>query len=437
MNALKDTIWWHLYPLGFLGAAPIAGQQQDAPRRPLSTLEPWLDYAAELGCTGIALGPIFASETHGYDTVDHFRIDPRLGDDEDFDLLAAAAKKRGLRLLLDGVFNHVGRGFEPFERAVREGPDSEAAGWFHLRWKRGADAPPRAGVFEGHDALVTLNHHEPAVADYVERVMNHWLARGAAGWRLDAAYAVPPSFWKQVLPRVRARFPDAYFVGEVIHGDYVRMVADSTLDSLTQYELWKAIWSALNDQNFFELSAALERHEGFLQHMTPMTFLGNHDVTRIASQLQDERCLPHALAVLMTVGGSPSIYAGDEQAFRGVKEHRAGGDDAVRPEFPPSPSGLAPYGQSMHALHQELISLRRQRPWLCDGRTEVLSLTNTALVYRTSARADPRQSIDVALNIGAKRLKLPHASFELLAGGLHNARNIVPHHGWAIGHIGQ
>ncbi len=436
MNPLNEIIWWHLYPLGFLGAEGAASELHGEVRRRLDRLEPWLDYAAELGCTGLALGPIFVSETHGYDTIDHFRIDPRLGDDGDFDRLVAAAERRGLRVLLDGVFTHVGRRFGAFADAVRDGPDSATAGWFHLRWKADSSRPPRAAVFEGHDALVTLNHAEPAVAHYVERVMNHWLDRGAAGWRLDAAYAVAPSFWKQVLPRVRSKFPNAYFVGEVIHGDYVRMASDSTLDAVTQYELWKAIWSALNDQNFFELSAALERHEGFLQHMTPMTFLGNHDVTRIASQLQDERCLGHALAVLMTVGGSPSIYAGDEQAFRGVKEHRAGGDDAVRPAFPPTPAGLEPHGRSWHALHQELIALRRQRPWLSDGRTEVRSLTNTTLIYRTSSRTNPQLSIDVALNVGDTRLRLPGALLELLAGAVHNGRNAVPPHGWAIGHFG-
>src|SRR5262249_3301525 len=152
------------------------------------------------------------------------------------------------------------------------------------------------------------------------------------------------------------------------------------LDGVTQYELWKAIWSALNDRNFFELAAALRRHEGFLHHMVPMTFLGNHDVTRIASQLRDERHLAHALVVLLTVGGSPSLYAGDEQAFRGVKERRAGGDDVIRPRFPRLPAELAPWGWPVYALCRELIGLRRQRPWLPDGRTAVRTLTNTALV---------------------------------------------------------
>jgi cyclomaltodextrinase len=435
MSPLNETIWWHLYPLGFLAAEPTESELHGEVHHRLDRLEPWLDYAAELGCTGLALGPIFASETHGYDTTDHFRIDPRLGDDQDFDRLVTAAHQRGLSLLLDGVFNHVGRSFQTFADALRDGPNSAAARWFRLYWNHGRGHPPDAEVFEGHHPLVKLNHEEPAVADYVARVMTHWLGRGAAGWRLDAAYAVNPSFWKRVLPGVRERFPDAYFVGEIIHGDYVRIIAESGLDTLTQYELWKGIWSSLNDRNFFELKAALDRHEGFLQKMVPMTFLGNHDVTRIASQLRDDRLLPHALAILMTVGGTPSIYAGDEQAFQGVKEQRPGGDDAIRPAFPPTPSDLAPHGQPLHTLHQQLIALRRARPWLTHAKTEIRTLANTTLIYRTSDRANATNSIDVALNIADTPLKLPGSSFEILAGKVQAGTTTVPPHGWAIGHI--
>jgi cyclomaltodextrinase / maltogenic alpha-amylase / neopullulanase len=436
MNSLSATIWWHVYPIGFVGAERTADELHGVVHHRLDRLEPWLDYVVDLGCTGLALGPIFSSERHGYDTVDHFRIDPRLGDEQDFDRLVASARKRGLPILLDGVFNHVGRGFSKFADAMRDGPNSAAGRWFHLHWSESSGQPPDAEVFEGHSTLVKLNHDEPAVAEYVARVMAHWLERGAAGWRLDAAYAVAPSFWKRVLPVVRSRFPDAYFVGEVIHGDYGRIVAESGLDAVTQYELWKAIWSSLNDRNFFELSAALERHAGFLQRMAPMTFLGNHDVTRIASQLKEERHLPHALAILLTVGGSPSIYAGDEQGLRGVKEHREGGDDAVRPSFPQQPGELAPHGWLIHAMHKELIALRRARPWLAEGRTEVRSLTNSMIVYRTSDRTNSEQSIDVILNVADLSQKVPGKSFQVLAGKLDDNGAAVPPHGWAIGRIG-
>src|ERR1700730_1413393 len=378
MTSWDSTIWWQVYPLGFVGAETRALAPGAPVHHRLSRIEAWLDYAVELGCSGLALGPIFASETHGYDTVDHLRLDPRLGDDRDFDSLVAAAHDRGMRVLLDGVFNHVGRGFPGFEAALSGGPASPAARWFRLRWPPGG-GEPEYDTFEGHRELVALDHGEPAVADHVVRVMCQWLGRGADGWRLDAAYAVPPEFWRAVLPPARASYPDAWFVGEVIHGDYPAYVEASGLDSVTQYELWKAIWSSLNDRNLFELAWALDRHNHFVETFLPMTFVGNHDVTRIASQLTDPRHLGHALSLLFTAAGTPSVYYGDEQGFRGLKEDRPGGDDAIRPAFPDPPAGLGPEGWPVYRLHQQLIALRRGTPWLARSRTRVLHLTNRAL----------------------------------------------------------
>ena len=300
---VKHAIWWQVYPLGFASAEAASEPAGDGARpvtHRLGRLNGWLDYDVNLGASGIALGPVFASQTHGYDTTDHYRIDPRLGDERDFAELAGAARARGLRVLLDGVFNHVGRGFPAFRRVLEQGPDAPEASWFRLTWPPGwkPGAEPEYGTFEGHQGLVALNHDEPAVASYVAGVMNHWLDAGADGWRLDAAYAVPPPFWARVVPQVRAGHPGAYLVGEVIHGDYPEFVARSGLDSVTQYELWKAIWSALNDRNLFELGYALGRHNEFLKTFAPLTFVGNHDVTRLASRLDDERHLAHALAVL-------------------------------------------------------------------------------------------------------------------------------------------
>jgi cyclomaltodextrinase len=436
---VEYAVWWQVYPLGFVGAERSAGAEQPVVHR-LDRLVDWLDYAVRLGASGLALGPVFASRTHGYDTSDHYRIDPRLGDGGDFAKLVAAAHERGLRVLLDGVFNHVGRDFPAFQRVLRDGPAATEAGWFRLRWDGGGE--PEYDTFEGHGELVALNHEEPAVAEYVAGVLAHWLDAGADGWRLDAAYAVPPAFWARVLPEVRRRHPDAYFVGEVIHGDYTGIVRASGMDAVTQYELWKAIWSSLNDGNLFELSWALERHNAYVEAFAPLTFVGNHDVTRLASRLTDERLLPHALAVLFTVGGTPSVYYGDEQAFRGVKEERAGGDDAVRPAFPADPSGLAPEGWPTYRLHQDLIGTRRRHPWLHRARTEVVHLTNTQLAYRASAGPD---SLLVALNLDDSPAHLPAPcpgtapagtvpAGTVLAGAATIAadRITLPARGWAI-----
>ncbi|WP_324650648.1 alpha-amylase family protein [Georgenia sp. H159] len=445
---VQHAVLWHLYPLGFLGAEATRAEPDAPVRHRLRALEPWLDHAVELGASGLLLGPVFASVTHGYDTTDHLRVDPRLGDEADLVALVDAAHARGLRVVLDGVFNHVGQDFAMFQQALAEGPSSSAARWFRLHWPD-PDAPDGGGTpshddFEGHSALVALNHEEPAVAEYVEHVMTYWLDRGVDGWRMDAAYAVPPSFWAPVLQRVRARHPEAYVVGEVIHGDYQAIVAESGMDSVTQYELWKAIWSSLNDRNAWELDHALRRHADFTQTFAPLTFVGNHDVTRIASRLTDPRHLDHALAVLLTVPGTPCVYAGDEHGFTGVKEDRAGGDDAVRPPFPASPAELSELGRPVYHRHQELIGLRRRHPWLHTAQLEVLQVSDPFLVY-AAREADGDGSLVVLLStddddvrwglpagvpVGGDGPATVLAGTGTLADG---GRTVVlPPHGWAV-----
>lgn len=404
----SDAVLWHVYPLGFVGAERTA---QPAVRHRLPQMTAWLDYVVELGANVLQLGPVFASESHGYDTVDHFAIDARLGDDADFDALVAAARQRGIRLVLDGVFNHVGRSFPRFQEASTD-PESRARRWF----RREGDG---WATFEGHDALVALNHDEPEVRDHVVSVMRHWLDRGASGWRLDAAYAVPTSFWRAVADAVHESHPDAWLLGEVLHGDYAAFVGDSGLDSVTQYELWKAVWSGLNDRNLFELAHALRRHAAMLESFVPTTFLGNHDVTRIASALREPWLLHHAVTVLFTVPGHPVVYAGDEQAFTGVKEERAGGDDEVRPPFPATPGELSALGEPTLRLHQRLIGLRRRSPWLVNGVLTVERLENELLVYRVANRGDPEQALTVVLNLTDRPAAVPVPSGRrILEGGL-------------------
>ena len=425
---VRHAIWWQVYPLGFVGAFPAADPPGPGEHR-LSRIVDWLDHAVQLGASGIALGPVFASRTHGYDTTDHFRIDPRLGDDADFDRVVDAAHRRGLRVLLDGVFNHVGADFARYRQAVEQ-HDPDATAWF-------GGPPGHFHTFEGHGDLITLNHRNPAVVDYTVEVMTHWLGRGADGWRLDAAYAVPEDFWARVLPLVRQRYPDAWFVAEVIHGDYSGFVEATGVDSVTQYELWKAIWSSLNDGNFHELDWALQRHNGFLDTFAPLTFVGNHDVTRIASRLTRPEHLAHALVLLFTVGGVPSVYAGDEFGYRGVKEDRAGGDDAVRPEFAAVPTEPEGPDRDILNLHRFLIGLRRRNPWLNGARTTAVLLENRCYVYETRCGDD---ALIVALNLADTPLTLGQLGgrdAQLMAGTGAPPEQVVsatevPAHGWQV-----
>ena len=320
---LVDAIWWHVYPLGATGA-PIRDAKDAAHRLP--RLEAWLDYLIELGCNGILLGPIFESVAHGYDTLDHFRIDARLGDDADFDHFVAACHERGIQVMLDGVFNHVARTHPWVAEGLAGGTD-----------------------WEGHEELATLHHDDPRVQDAVTDIMLHWLRRGIQGWRLDVAYSVPAEFWRTVLGRVREEFPDVCILGEVIHGDYAEIAEAGTLDSVTQYELWKALWSSISDTNFWELDHALGRHRDIAKRTLPNIFIGNHDVDRIASKVgQDGEIV--ALALLMSLPGMPSIYYGDEQGFEGVRGEGFAADDAIRPPLPASPAELSELGQWVFEL---------------------------------------------------------------------------------------
>lgn len=356
-------MFWHVYPLGFCDA-PIWEEADAAPRLREITLH--LDYLLELGLNGLLLGPIFSSRTHGYDTLDFYSIDPRLGTDEDFDELVAACKSRGIRILLDGVFSHADAEF------VRP------------------ELLDSSEVFEGHENLVRFKHGDEQVAAMVTDVMRHWLDRGIDGWRLDAAYSVPPEFWAPVLGEVKRSHPDALLLGEVIHGDYPQIIAESGMDTLTQYELWKAIWSAIKDRNFFELEWTLRRHNELLETFIPQTFIGNHDVTRIATQVGREGAIL-AAAILFTVGGIPSVYYGDELGFTGTKHNRFRGDDEIRPAFPHSP---AP--NEVTTAYHELIALRRRQEWLVDARTEVTDLRNEEIKYRVYSG---EKELFVSLNI--------------------------------------
>lgn len=368
---IDHAIWWHVYPLGAVGA-PIHDPDTPGEHHRLRRLEAWLDYAIDLGCSGLLLAPIFASASHGYDTLDYFRIDPRLGDDADFDHLVAAARDRGLMVMLDGVFNHVGR-----EHLLAASLGTSAA-------------------WEGHESLTELDHANPAVADLVVEVMTHWLRRGIVGWRLDVAYAVPAEFWQAVLPRVRAEFPDAVFLGEVIHGAYDQILSETSLDSLTQYELWKAIWSSLHDANFWELAWTLERHDAFSREHVLNTFVGNHDVDRIASLVGDDGAALAAV-LLLTLPGMPSIYYGDEQGFRGTKTEGFRADDPLRPELPADPSELAGVGRWLFDLHQDLIGLRRRHSWLTRARVGVLDKQNEWIIYECVGGPGERLEVEIRL----------------------------------------
>jgi glycosidase len=384
-----------LYHLHSLGAAGVPGTNPDPEAaepsgRGLRRLEGWLDHVRSLGCGGVLLTPICVSSTHGYDTVDPFRIDQRLGDEGDFAAFAAACHDRDLLLILDGVFNHVGRAFAAFRDVLAHGAASAFAPWFRLDFAAGGPDGFAYADFEGHPELPALDHTNPEVLAWAGAVCRHWLDRGADGWRLDVAYLIPETFLASLSQSVRDVHPDAFLFGEKIHGDYARFVEASRLHSVTQYELHKALWSSLNDANLFELAWALRRHREFCAVFSPVTFAGNHDVTRLATRLRDPALLGPALALLLTLPGVPCVYYGDELAWEGRVEG-PGGDDAVRP---PLPATAAPAGTRQAEalrLHRDLIALRRQSPWLTGASLELGEVSNPRIAYSVASSAGPER----------------------------------------------
>ena len=405
----RYAIFWGVFPLGFTGAEDVLDDPHQEPEHRLTKLIGWLDHLVQLGCNGLLLNPLFASMSHGYDTLDYFRVDPRIGDLDDFDALVAGCHERGIRVVLDGVFNHVGRDYP------------------------GLDEVTTGEVFEGERQLVVLDHDDPAVQQLVRDVMTYWLGRGIDGWRLDAAYTVPPEFWTTVIPAVREQFPESWFLGEMIHGDYAGYAETAGLDSITQYELWQAMWSSIENANFFELEHTLGRHAALLERLVPFTFLDNHDTTRVASQIADRRHWGHAIALLLFLPGIPCLYYGDELGLEGVKEERLGGDDAIRPALPGSPSEVTDVNEGVLELYQRLIAFRRRTSWLTDARITTSDVTNTYVRITATPRseADGEGSLTLVLNLGDDPTGLPDGA-EVEQTSHADQPYHVAAHGWAI-----
>jgi len=330
-----DSIFYHVYPLGLCGA-PARNDFGAEPVERLDRLTEWLGHIRGLGCNALYLGPLFESTAHGYDTADYWHLDRRLGTDETLRRFVAAAHDAGLRVVLDGVFNHVGRDFWAFGDVQANGERSAYRDWFAGLRFDGHSPYGDSFAYEGwhgHFDLVKLNLGNPAVREHLFRAVESWIRDfGIDGLRLDAADVVDLDFQRALASRCRQLAPEFWLFGEVVHGDYRRWANPETLDSVTNYETYKGLYSSLVDRNYFEIAYALNRQfgpGGMYAGLPLYNFVDNHDQDRVASRLGQSRLLYPLYLLLFTMPGVPSIYYGSEWGMRG--ERRPGDDNPVRP----------------------------------------------------------------------------------------------------------
>jgi len=419
-----DAFFYHIYPLGLCGA-PARNDFGAAPVERLERLTEWLGHARELGANALYLGPIFESTAHGYDTADYWHLDRRLGTDETLRRFVAAAHATGLRVVLDGVFNHVGRDFWAFRDVQANGENSAFRDWFAgLRF----DARSPYGdpfvydAWSGNFDLVKLNLRNPDVRAHLFGAVESWIRDfDIDGLRLDAADVVDLDFQRELAALCRSLKPDFWLMGEIVHGDYRRWANPQTLDSVTNYETYKGLYSSLADHNYFEIAYALNRQsgpKGMYADLSLYNFVDNHDQDRVASHLGNSRLLYPLYLLLLTMPGIPSIYYGSEWGLEGKRP--AGDDSPVRPAFDLATAAALAPEPALAGVVARLAGIRAATAALRRGGYRQLHVASEQLAF---ARELGDETVIVMLNASDQAVRVGVAASQdgewrdLLNGG--------------------
>ena len=373
-----SSIFYQFYPLGFCGA-PKENDGVPVPR--IRKVTEWIPHLKRLHVDAVYFSPVFESDRHGYDTRDYQKIDCRLGSNADFSEVCKILKENEIRVVLDGVFNHVGRGFFAFQDVLEKRWDSEYKDWFYIHFEGNScynDGFSYEG-WEGHFELVKLNLDNPKVKEYLFSCVKGWIEEFQIdGLRLDVAYCLNENFMRELRAFCDSIKPDFLLLGEILFGDYKRIVNDAMLHSCTNYECYKGLYSSFNDLNLFEINYALNRQFGkdnpIYGGMHLLSFAENHDVTRVASILKDKRHLPLLYTMLFTMPGIPCIYYGGEWGISGVKEN--GSDDALRPAL------SEPQWNELTDLISSLAKVHKEHKTLVYGDYKSIVLTNRQLIFQ-------------------------------------------------------
>ncbi len=348
MSWYEESTVYQIYPLGLCGAPYENDGVSDPEPRILQLIDKgWIDHIAKLGATCLLLNPVFESEAHGYDTRDYTVVDRRLGTNEDLRRVVDACHEKGIKVLLDGVFNHVGRGFWAYQDVLQKREASPYAGWFNINW--GGNNEWNDGLsyecWEGVPYLIKLNHNNFDLNAYLAKVIKDWEEEfDIDGLRLDVAYCLDRGFLgylRQIANELTAKRSERLgerdgkfvLVGETMFGDYNQWMGDGLCDSVTNYEVYKGMWSSMNSANMHEVAYAFKRQSGSEpwdlytgKHL--LNFVDNHDVPRIATKLEDKRQLPCLYGLLFGIPGVPCVYYGSEWGIEGEQNF---GDHEIRP----------------------------------------------------------------------------------------------------------
>ncbi len=387
-----NSVFYQIYPIGFC-KAPVENDGVCVPR--VRKLADWSEYFKELGIDAILLNPVFESDRHGYDTRDFRAIDCRLGSNEDFAFVCRNLHEHGIKIVLDGVFNHVGRGFWAFKDVQEKRWDSPYKDWFHISFDGNScynDGFWYEG-WEGHFELVKLNLRNPAVVDYLLDCVKFWIDEfGIDGLRLDVAYCLDHDFMRRLRSYTQEVKPDFALIGEVLFGDYNQIVNDEMLHSCTNYECYKGLYSSFNSMNLFEIAHSLHRQFGgdpwcIYRGKHLVTFADNHDVTRLASILTNKKHIPLAYGLLFGMPGIPCLYYGSEWGEEGQKG--PDNDYALRPCFEaPKPNELTEYIKL-------LVRVRQESDALCNGSYKNVVIQNHQLIFE---RRSEKERVLVTVN---------------------------------------
>lgn len=416
-----SAVFYHIYPLGLCGCAhENDGVQGDH----FDILEEWAEHANQIGCNAIYIGPLFESGSHGYDTIDYRLVDRRLGSNDDFKAFVKHCHDRNMKVIVDGVFNHVGRDFFAFQDVKQKREASPYCGWFCNLNFWGNNEYNDGFSYDnwgGYNLLVKLNQQNPEVKQYHFDTVAYWVNEwDIDGIRLDAADVLDHDFMRELRQFCNGLKPEFWLMGEVIHGDYSRWANGDMLHSVTNYELHKGLYSGHNDHNYFEIAHTIKRLNGIVGDTRLYTFTDNHDVARIYSKLNKKEHMYPVAILQYTVPGIPSIYYGSEFGIEGNKEH--GSDWNLRPALQ-----LEEMDQNSELvqLFTRLGKIKQQFRELTDGDYKELLLTNRQFAFsRTLGESsvitivnndDQPAHVEVPLPIAANR------AVNLLTMGLEDA----------------